>query len=62
MSFVSLYLYVPDEGSLLPKYRDSTTLNGFELYIYIYIYSSKPLSVVLSLYFGSRLPSSGTYK
>ena len=38
MSFVSLYLYVPDEGSLLPKYRDCTTSNDFESYIYIYIY------------------------
>ena len=38
MSFVSLYLYVPDEGSLLPKYRDCTTSNDFELYIYIYVY------------------------
>ena len=37
MSFVSLYLYVPDEGSLLPKYRDCTTYNVFE-YIYIEIY------------------------
>ena len=34
---VSLYLYVPDEGSLLPKYRDCTTSKDFELYI-IYIY------------------------
>ena len=50
MSFVSLYLYVPDEGSLLPKYKDCTTSNGFELnlmccgvmLIYIaYIYSHK---------------------
>ena len=32
-SFVSLYLYVPDEGSLLPKYRDCTTYNDFELYL-----------------------------
>ena len=38
MSFVSLYLYVPDEGSLLPKYRDCTTYNDFE-YIYIYTQS-----------------------
>ena len=50
MSFVSLYLYVPDEGSLLPKYRDCTTYNDFEIYlmccgvmlllliIYVYIY------------------------
>ena len=38
MSFVSLYLYVPDEGSLLPKYRDCTTSNDFESYIYIYIF------------------------
>ena len=38
MSFVLLYLYVPDEGSLLSKYRDCTTSNDFELYIlYIYI-------------------------
>ena len=36
-SFVSLYLYVPDEGSLLPKYRDCTTSNEIELYICIYI-------------------------
>ena len=28
-------LYVPDEGSLMPKYRDCITSNGFELYIYI---------------------------
>ena len=94
---------VPDEGSLLPKYRDCTTSNDFELYIYIYvyiyiytyiyiyiyiyiiyiyittliqkrhilmktavlyiyIYNSKSLDVVQSLYFGSKLPSSGTYK
>ena len=33
MSFVSLYLYVPDEGNLLPKYRDCTTYNDFELYL-----------------------------
>ena len=32
------------------------------LCIYIYIYSSKSLDVVQSLYFGSKLPSSGTYK
>ena len=37
-TFVSLYLYVPDEGSLLPKYRDCTTSNDFESYIIIYIY------------------------
>ena len=33
MYFVSLYLYVPDEGSLLPKYRDCTTSNDFESYL-----------------------------
>ena len=33
VSFVSLYLYVPDEGSLLPKYRDCTTSNDFESYL-----------------------------
>ena len=32
------------------------------IYIYIHIYSSKSLDVVQSLYFGSKLPSSGTYK
>ena len=31
------------------------------IYIYIYIYS-KSLYVVQSLYLGSKLPSSGTYK
>ena len=31
--FFSLYLYVPDEGSLLPKYRDCTTSNDFESYL-----------------------------
>ena len=35
VSFVSLYLYLADEGSLLPKFRDCTTSNDFELYIYI---------------------------
>ena len=35
--FASLYLYVPDEGSLLQKYRDCTTSNDFELYIYTYM-------------------------
>ena len=28
-----LYLYVSDEGCLLPKYRDCTTSNDFELYL-----------------------------
>ena len=33
------------------------------LYIYMYIiYSSKSLDVVQSLYFGSKLPSSGMHK
>ena len=32
MSLVSLYLYVPEEGSSLPKYRYCTTSNDFELY------------------------------
>ena len=48
--YISLYLYVPNEGSLLPKYRDCSTPNDFELYLmccgvtlllltmYIYIY------------------------
>ena len=30
--------------------------------LYIYIYNSKSLNVVQSLYFGSKLPSSDTYK
>ena len=33
----------------------------FQIYTCIYIYS-KSLYVVQSLYFGSKLPSSGTYK
>ena len=38
--YFSLYLYVPDEGSLLPKFRGCTISNDFELYIlYIYIYT-----------------------
>ena len=53
-SFVSLYLYVPNEDSLLPKYRDCTTSDGLELYlmcsgvissstnnIYVYVYICK---------------------
>ena len=32
--YVYIYiLYVPDEGSLLPKYRDCTTSNDFESYL-----------------------------
>ena len=27
------FAHVPDEGSLLPKYRDCTTSNDFELYL-----------------------------
>ena len=50
MSFVSLYLYFPDEGSLLPKYRDCTTSNDFELYIHIYIY------IYIYIYMYSMLP------
>ena len=30
---IKLYLYVPDKGSLLPKYRDCSTSNDFELYL-----------------------------
>ena len=37
-TFVSLYLYVPDDGSLLPKCRDCTTCNDFELFIVIISY------------------------
>ena len=33
-----------------------------DIYIYILIYNSKSMYVVQSLYFGSKLPSSGTYK
>ena len=38
--FVWLYLYVPDEGSLQPKYRNCTTYNDFEMYIYISSYTN----------------------
>ena len=51
MSFVSLYLYVPDEGSLLPKYRDCTTYNDFEyIYIYIYIYIAIYIYIYIAIY------------
>ena len=50
MSFVSLYLYVPDEGSLLPKYRDCTTSNDFELYISIYIYKHIYIHIYINIY------------
>ena len=35
---------------------------NYSIFIYIYIYNSKSLDVVQSLYFGSKLPSSGMYK
>ena len=47
--YVFLYLYVPDEGSLLPKYRDCTTSNDFELCIYIYRLTSLPRIALLIL-------------
>ena len=31
--YICIYIYVPDEGSLFPKYRDCTTSNDFELYL-----------------------------
>ena len=52
------YMYVPDEGSLLPKYRDCTTSNDLELYlmccgvmlflliIYIYIYTYISIHII----------------
>ena len=49
MSFVSLYLYVPDEGSLLPKYRDCTTSNDFESYICKYIYEYIYIYVIYAI-------------
>ena len=50
MSFVSLYLYVPDEGSLLPKYRDCTTSNDFELYINMHIYMYIYVYICICMY------------
>ena len=38
--YIYIYICISDDGSLLPKYRDCTTYNDFELYIYIYIYVS----------------------
>ena len=58
MSFVSLYLYVPDEGSLLPKYRDCVTSNDFELYIlyiYIIIIIIIIIMVIFKCYFSGEL-------
>ena len=54
-----IYIYIIQQFSL--KYVVfflSTSLNLYIYYIYIY---SKSLYVVQSLYFGSKLPSSGTY-
>ena len=62
------YLYVPDEGSLLPKYRDCTTSNDFELYlmccgvmllllivyIYIYIYTYTHISIYIYIHIFSQ--------
>ena len=38
--YICIYIHIsvisvvfPDEGSLLPKYRDCTTSNDFELYL-----------------------------
>ena len=59
-SSISLYLYVPDKGGLLTKYRDCTTSNDFELYLiscvvmllllYIYIYFKIPVQLDKVLY------------
>ena len=32
-TYILLYLYIPVEGSLLPKYFDCTTRSGIELYL-----------------------------
>ena len=45
--------------------KSTTNENNIIYYIYnyiLYIYIFKSLDVVQSLYFGSKLPSSGTYK
>ena len=61
--FIYLYEYVPDEGSLMPKYRDCTMPNGLELYFLWYeasfnnyICRTNMLGVEQSQYYGSRLP------
>ena len=48
-TFESLYLYDPDEVGLMPKYRDCTTYNDFELYIYIHICMYVCVSVCLCM-------------
>ena len=42
-----IYIYIISRRSITPQHI---------------IYSSKSMDVVQSLYFGSKLPSSGTYK
>ena len=61
---IKIKTYVLDEGSLLPKYRDCTTSNDFELYLmccgvmlllliiytYIYIYCTVIFHICMSLF------------
>ena len=46
----SLFFGSNDEGSLLPKCRDCTTSNDFELYIYIYIILIYIYYVIIYIY------------
>ena len=73
MSFVSLYCTFLTKAACCRNIEivlHPTILSYIYIYIYIYIYyiyiyiiyDSKSLDVVQSLYFGSKLPSSGTYK
>ena len=64
-TYIRTYLYVPDEGSLLPKYRDCTTSNDFELYLMrcgmmlllliIYIYTYINIYVYTCMYINIRM-------
>ena len=72
---IYIYVYMLPLFVTLKKVYDRNVVNKYGLYsllgviiynlvdyIYIYVYNSKSLDVVQSLYFGSKLPSSGTYK
>ena len=61
-----MYIYIYDEGSLLPKYRDCTTSNDFELYLmccgvmlqktyYMYIYIYIFLYVYIYIYIHTEI-------
>ena len=53
--YIYIYIYI----CIYIKFTEAS--HQYCIYIYMHIYDSKSLDVVQSLYFGSKLPSSGTY-